>query len=245
MSASASVGEARTARRDDDDPVVPARHPGRWLALLSLAVLATMAVHLLVTNERLQWPVVWQYLFSKPILTGVVRTLELTGIAMVMGLVIGIVVAIGRLSPNPVLSKVAWLYSWFFHGTPLLVQLLFWFYLSVLLPRISIGIPFGPGLASAGTNTLITPFLAAVLGLGLNEGAYMSWIVRSGILLRTGDDGTNSGQRQWAVHLAVSSGRRPSSCGMPAHGRRTHDPAVSVNRSVSRGTGHGANVGFR
>ncbi|MEV5006626.1 amino acid ABC transporter permease [Streptomyces sp. NPDC056159] len=181
MSSPAPTVEAKPAGQESD-PVVPARHPGRWLALLTLAVLAAMALHLLVTNERLEWPVVWQYLFSEPILTGVARTLELTGIAMVMGLVIGIVVAIGRLSPNPVLSKVAWLYSWFFRGTPLLVQLLFWFYLSALLPRISIGIPFGPELASAGTNSLITPFLAATLGLGLNEGAYMSEIVRSGIL---------------------------------------------------------------
>ncbi|MGW1006833.1 amino acid ABC transporter permease [Streptomyces sp. NPDC002520] len=181
MSGQELPGPAKTAERDGD-VVVPARHPGRLLALLGLAVLAAMALHLLVTNERLQWPVVWQYLFSAPILTGVVRTLELTAIAMVMGLVIGIVVAVGRLSPNPLLAKVAWLYSWFFRGTPLLVQLLFWFYLSALLPRISVGIPFGPEFASAGTNTLITPFLAAVLGLGLNEGAYMSEIVRSGIL---------------------------------------------------------------
>ncbi|TAM88862.1 MAG: amino acid ABC transporter permease [Jatrophihabitans sp.] len=182
MAGHAATTEAPAAERDDDLVVVPARHPGRWLAVACIAVLAAMAVHLLVTNSRLQWSVVWQYVFSKPILTGVLRTLELTVIAMVIGVVIGILVAIGRLSPNPVLAKVAWLYSWFFRGTPLLVQLLFWFYLSALLTHVSIGIPFGPEFASASTNSLITPFLAAILGLGLNEGAYMSEIVRSGIL---------------------------------------------------------------
>lgn len=168
--------------RDADLRVVAKRHPGRWIAVLVIVVLAAMAARMLVTNENLQWDVVGQYLFAEPILVGVLHTLELTVIAMVLGVVIGVLVAIGRLSPNPVLSRVAWLYSWFFRGTPLLVQLLFWFYLSALLPVVSLGIPFGPSFVSASTNALITPFAAAILGLSLNEGAYMSEIVRSGIL---------------------------------------------------------------
>lgn len=169
--------------RDAQDlPVVPARHPWRWLALACILVLAAMLAHLLVTSKNIQWNVVGQYLFSAPILTGVLRTIELTAIAMVIGIVLGIVIAVARLSPNPILSKTAAAYSWFFRGTPLLVQLLFWFYMAALLPRISLGVPFGPEFVSASTNALITPFLAAILGLGLNEAGYMSEIVRSGIL---------------------------------------------------------------
>ena len=169
--------------RDEQDlPVVPARHPWRWLALACILVLAAMLAHLLVTSKNIQWSVVGQYLFSAPILTGVLRTIELTAIAMAIGILLGIVIAVARLSPNPILSRTASAYSWFFRGTPLLVQLLFWFYMAALLPRISLGVPFGPEFVSASTNALITPFLAAILGLGLNEAGYMSEIVRSGIL---------------------------------------------------------------
>jgi polar amino acid transport system permease protein len=185
--------------RDDQDlPVVPARHPWRWLALAGILVLAAMLAHLLVTSENIQWPVVGQYLFSEPILSGVLRTVMLTAISMVIGIVLGIVIAIARLSPNPVLSRVAWAYSWFFRGTPLLVQLLFWFYLAALLPRISLGVPFGPEFVSANTNALITPLLAAILGLGLNEAGYMSEIVRSGIL------SVSQGQTEAAYALGMT-----------------------------------------
>lgn len=167
---------------ESDAPVIPVRHPLRWVAVVIIGVLAAMAAHLLITNPRLEWGVVWQYLFSQPILTGVVRTIELTAIAMAIGVALGVMVAIARLSPNPVLSKTALLYVWFFRGTPLLVQLLFWFFLGALLPKISIGVPFGPEFASISANTLITPFFAAIVGLGINEGSYMSEIVRAGIL---------------------------------------------------------------
>jgi polar amino acid transport system permease protein len=87
-----------------------------------------------------------------------------------------------RLSPNPVVSGVAWLYVWFFRGTPLLVQILFWFALSEFIPSLSVGVPFGPHFWAEKTNTLVTSFLSAILAFSLNEGAYMSEIVRAGIL---------------------------------------------------------------
>lgn len=130
----------------------------------------------MVGNKRFQWDVVGDYLFSAPILQGVLRTLMLTGSAMVIGILLGILFAVMRLSPNPILSGASWLYSWFFRGTPLLVQLLFWYFLSALYPSI------GAGHLTFDTNSLISPLTAALLGLGLNEGAYMSEIVRSGIL---------------------------------------------------------------
>jgi len=96
--------------------------------------------------------------------------------------VLGVLFAVMRLSPNPILSGAAWLYIWFFRGTPVYVQLLFWYVIAVLQPTISIGIPFGPEFVHMSANTIVTPFVAALLGLGLNEGAYYAEIVRAGIL---------------------------------------------------------------
>jgi polar amino acid transport system permease protein len=87
-----------------------------------------------------------------------------------------------RLSPNPILSGAAWLYIWFFRGTPVYVQLVFWYAISALFPTVSLGIPFGPEFLHLSANALITPLVAALLGLGLNEGAYYAEIVRAGIL---------------------------------------------------------------
>lgn len=164
-----------------EEPVVPVRHPGRWAAVAALAVLAAMFVHFVATNDRLRLDLVVGYLFERSILRGLLLTVELTVAAMLVGVGLGVVIAIMRLSDNPVLRSVATGWVWLFRGTPVLVQLLFWFFLGSILPRISLGVPFGPELVSASTNTVITQFAAAVLGLGLNESAYMSEIVRSGI----------------------------------------------------------------
>jgi polar amino acid transport system permease protein len=135
------------------------------------------------TNSRFEWGVVGQYFTSSTILTGLVVTLELTVIAMVMGVFIGLILAVMRRSPVPVVSGLAWGYIWFFRGTPVLVQLLFWNFIAALYPRISLGLPFvGVAFIHGNANSLITPFIAACLGLGLNEGAYMAEIVRAGIL---------------------------------------------------------------
>jgi polar amino acid transport system permease protein len=92
------------------------------------------------------------------------------------------VFAVMRLSPNPLVSGASWLYIWFFRGTPLLVQLLFWGFIAALYPTIDLGVPFGPSFIHANANSVITPFVAALLGFGLNEGAYMAEIVRAGII---------------------------------------------------------------
>jgi polar amino acid transport system permease protein len=161
---------------------VPVRHPGRWLAAAVVLLLAAMLVHTLVTNPRFQWGVIGQYFLSGRVLDGLGITILLTVVAMAIGIVLGVVLAIMRLSPNPMLSGSSWAYIWLFRGTPVLVQLLFWFNLAFLYPRISIGVPFGPEFFHASANTLITALAAAILGLGLNEGAYMAEIVRAGIL---------------------------------------------------------------
>jgi polar amino acid transport system permease protein len=168
-------------------PVVPIRHPGRWVAAAIVLVLAAMFVHWLVATDELHWDVVWDYLFDSAILTGVRRTLVLTVIAMGIGIALGVVLAVMRLSPNPIVSGAAWLYIWFFRGTPVLVQLLFWYNLPAVMHSLSLGIPFGPSWFDSDPKTIITQFTAAILGLGLNEGAYMAEIARAGIL--SVDDG--------------------------------------------------------
>ena len=114
---------------------------------------------------------------------GVVVTIRLTVISMVIGIVLGVVLAVMRLSPNPLISGFSWLYIWFFRGTPLLVQILFWTFISALYPKITIGVPFGgPSIINADANSLISISVAVTLALSLNEAAYMAEIVRAGII---------------------------------------------------------------
>jgi polar amino acid transport system permease protein len=160
---------------------VPVRHPGRWVAIAVLAVLAAMLVNTLITNDGFRWDVVGRYLFSPPVLNGLRNTLILTVLSMAIGIFGGIALAVMRLSPNPVLTSVAAGYIWLFRGTPQIAQLLFWNFLAALYPRLSLGVPFGPEFISFDTNTLINQFTACLLGLGLNEAAYMAEIVRSGL----------------------------------------------------------------
>jgi polar amino acid transport system permease protein len=171
-------------------------------------VLAAMLVHTLffsrtvrngVKQHRFEWDVIRKYFFSQPIIDGLVVTLELTVLAMVIGVSLGVLMAVLRLSTNPLLSGAAWLYIWFFRGTPVFVQLLFWYVgISYLFPRLSIGIPFWHDFAHINANTAITAFVAAVIGLGLNEGAYMAEIVRAGIL------SVDEGQGEAAAALGMT-----------------------------------------
>jgi polar amino acid transport system permease protein len=162
---------------------VPVRHPGRYVAAAVVALLAVVLIRSAVTNPRFEWDIVGNYFLSSDVLHGLLVTIELTVVSMVIGIALGVVLAVMRLSPNPLVATASWLYVWFFRGTPVLVQLLFWNFISALYPEISIGIPFGgPEFFALDANKLITPFVAAILGLGLNEGAYMSEIVRAGIL---------------------------------------------------------------
>jgi polar amino acid transport system permease protein len=168
--------------RPEDIRAVPVRRPGRWIAAAIVLVLAVVVVHSVVSNPRFEWSVVGHYLFDERILEGLRVTLELTVIAMALGIALGVVMAIMRLSPNPLVSGGSWLYIWFFRGTPVLVQLIFWYNIAALYPKFNLGVPFGPAFVHANANTLIKSFTAAILGLGLNEGAYMAEIVRAGII---------------------------------------------------------------
>ena len=166
----------------EDIKAVPVRHFGRWIAAAVVLVLAVTVINSIATNPRFEWDLVRHYFFSSQVVHGLRVTLLLTVIAMAIGIVLGVVLAVMRLSPNPLVSSASWFYIWLFRGTPVLVQLLFWQFISALYPEISLGIPFGPELVHGDANKLITPFTAAILGLGLNEGAYMAEIVRAGII---------------------------------------------------------------
>jgi polar amino acid transport system permease protein len=184
--------------RPDEIRAVPVRRPGRWVAAAIVLVIAVALVRSAATSSGFQWEVVGEYLFQTPILEGLVVTLELTVIAMVIGVILGVMLAVMRVSSNPLLSRASWLYIWFFRGTPVLVQLLFWFNIAALYPKLALGIPFGPAFIHPDVNTLITAFRAAVLALGLNEGAYMAEIVRAGMI------SVDEGQTDAAQSLGMS-----------------------------------------
>ncbi len=173
----APVGGPATEEADEL-VVVAKRHPGRMLTAAAVVILGALFIRSVFSNERFGWDVVWLYLRDVSIAQGLVVTLELTAICMVIGIVLGIVLAVMRLSSNPIVRGAAYAYVSFFRGTPVLVQLLFWYNLAALYPTIGFGIPG----VSLDANEIIRPMTAAILGLGLNQAAYQSEIVRAGVL---------------------------------------------------------------
>jgi polar amino acid transport system permease protein len=167
---------------EESIPVVPLRHPVRRIVAILLVFLAAVAVWNIATNHRFGWDVVASYLFAPEILRGALLTVVLTVISMIAGILLGTLIAVMRISENPIVSVVSRGFIWFFRGTPLLVQLIFWYNIAALYPTVSIGIPFGgPEIVLGSANSLITPLGAALLGLTLNEAAYMAEIIRGGI----------------------------------------------------------------
>jgi polar amino acid transport system permease protein len=193
-----------TMNGDTTFRVVPVRHYGRWVAAGVIAVLVAMVAHTIfskvptgqvacstfngvrnchpILEWRFGWNVVFQYFTSSLMLKGLVTTIELTVLAMLIGIFLGVVVAIMRLSPNRLLSVPAWVYTWFFRGTPVYVQLLFWFNFAALYKVITFGVPFVNVHFFTFDSLSITAYVAAVVGLGLNEAAYMSEIARAGLI---------------------------------------------------------------
>src|SRR5512142_1060532 len=191
--------------RPEEIKAVPVRHPGRWVAAVVVLVFIAMFVHSLVTNPRFEWGVIGHYFLSRRVLDGLEITILLTVVCMAIGIVLGVILAVMRLSANPLLSGASWVYIWFFRGTPILVQLLFWYNVAALYPhKLSLGLPWipflglGPQFVHINPNTAITPLSAAILGLGLNEAAYMAEIVRAGIL------SVDEGQTEAAQSLGMT-----------------------------------------
>ncbi len=181
--------------------VKAARHPGRWVASYVVLIAAALLLYSGLTNPRFRWDVVDTYFTSPQILDGLLMTILLTVVSMVIGIALGMVLAVMRLSRIPIVTGASSLYIWFFRGTPVLVQIIFWFNLAALYPEIGIGIPFGPTFITLNANEIITPLTAALLALSLNEGAYMAEIVRAGLI------SVDEGQMEAGLSLGMSRGR--------------------------------------
>lgn len=176
------MGAADAGSPAEAQLVVRLRHPWTWVASLVVILIAAGVLYSVGTNPAFQWPVVAQYMLNDQILAGLGRTLVLTVAAMLMGLALGTILAVMRLSSNPLLATMSWLYIWAFRSVPVLVQLIFWYNFGALYSHIVLAIPFGPVLFSASTNTVITPLTAALAGLGLAQAAYTAEVIRAGIL---------------------------------------------------------------
>jgi polar amino acid transport system permease protein len=160
---------------------VPLRHPWRWVAAVVIVILVVLFVYGAATNDAYRWQVFGEYLFNERIFLGVTNTLQLTVYSMVLAIVLGVILAVMRLSANPVFRSVSWVYLWIFRGTPIYVQLTFWGLIPTIYKNIQLGVPFGPSLFHLDLQSLSIPFLLATLGLALNEAAYMAEIIRAGI----------------------------------------------------------------
>jgi polar amino acid transport system permease protein len=177
------------AAAPDQLVAVPLRHWGRWVgAVVVLGALGALGYAF--GTADIKYETTKHFFTFDTIVKGAGKTLLLSICTQALGIALGIVFAVMRQSANPVTGAVSWLYIWFFRGTPVLLQLLIWFNLALVFPHI----------AGIETNTLMTPFVAALLGLGINEGAYMAEIVRAGI------GAVDEGQTEAAQALGMGRG---------------------------------------
>ncbi|MFD8753124.1 amino acid ABC transporter permease [Kitasatospora sp. NPDC059577] len=181
--------------------IVARRKPGQWAAAGVALLLATMAVTSVIRNEAFQWSVVADWFTARSVLDGLTLTLWLTAVTLALGFAFGTVLAVMRLSANPVLRTLGWVYIWIFRSTPPLVQLLFFFNIGALYPTLGLGIPFGPEFVTVRTVDLIGPTLTAVIGLTLLETAYAAEVIRGGIL------SVDRGQLEAAAALGIARRR--------------------------------------
>lgn len=161
---------------------VPLRHPWRWVAAVVIVILVALFLYGAATNDAYRWHIFAKYVFNSRVLQiGLVNTLQLTVYSMVLAIAFGVLLAVMRLSANPVFKSVSWVYLWIFRGTPIYVQLVFWGLIPTIYSKIQLGVPFGPSFFHLNLQSLSIPFLLAILGLALNESAYMAEIIRAGI----------------------------------------------------------------
>jgi polar amino acid transport system permease protein len=208
--------QASVTERARPEPIqaVPVRHHWRWVAVAAIAILAAMFVHLLVTNKSFQWRFMVDNMFRPPIIEGVRGTILLTVFSMLIGVVLGIIIAIMRLSSNPILSGIAFVYTWFFRAVPRLVLAVLFGGLGTLWPRLGLGVPFDTYIGKlfgihdlharifdVSAINLLSGFVAGMLALSLSEAAYMAEIVRAGI------QSVDTGQGEAAEALGLTRGQ--------------------------------------
>ncbi|MFB7374786.1 amino acid ABC transporter permease [Streptomyces sp. NPDC056222] len=200
--------------------IVPARRTGQWAAAAVVLALLALGVVSVVRNRAFQWDVVGAYFTSTAVLRGLGLTLWLTALVMVLGFALGTLLAVFRLSANPVLRAVAWGYIWFFRSTPILVQLLFWFNIGALYPTI----------LGVDTVNLLGPVAVAIIGLTLHEAAYAAEVVRGGIL------SVDRGQIEAAQSLGLGRWRRLTRIVLPQAMRSIVPPAGNMLIGTLKGT---------
>lgn len=181
--------------------IVGKKYVGRWISALIVVLVLGAAVHSMLNNPRFEWSVIAENFTGPSIIHGVLMTLQLTAISVIFGFAGGTVLALMRLSSNPVLVAVSWGYTWFFRGVPMLVQLFLWYNIAALYPTISFSLPWVGEIWSASANSLISPFSAAVIALVMHQSAYAAEIIRAGI------QSVGTGQ----IEAARALGYRPAS----------------------------------
>ncbi|UKA57942.1 amino acid ABC transporter permease [Arthrobacter sp. KN11-1C] len=180
---------------------VPVRHPGRWISAIIIVGAVILMIQSAITNPNFRWDVVGTYILDVKVVQGVGWTLLLTVAAMVLAIVLAILLAVMRQSDNPVLRYTSWVWVWFFRGTPVYTQLVFWGLVTVLYPTLSLGIPFGPQLVTYVLSDPTHGLIPAILGLGLNESAYLAEIFRAGL------KSVDKGQTEAAEALGMGKGK--------------------------------------
>ncbi|MEU3829110.1 amino acid ABC transporter permease [Streptomyces sp. NPDC029080] len=205
--AAVSLAEAPPAADTTSERVLPPRvqpqrRPGRWIVSAVVVVLVAQILHGLVTNPFYQWHRFGYWFLRPAVLDGLLVTLEVTALSAVLGLLGGVLLALGRLSGSPVLRAVSWTYTWLFRSVPLIVVLIFLYNFSALYQTLSLGVPFGPAFVTFDESRLATDMAIAVVGLSLNEAAYASEVVRGGIL------SVDQGQYEAAAALGLPRGRQ-------------------------------------
>lgn len=198
--ASATTGLAASfGATDDDVDAIPLRRPWRWVSVAIVLILVAYFIVIVASSPNLDFGVVGEFMFDGRIFQGVWLTLVLTVISMVISTFLAIILAAMRLANNPVLVAVSWVYVWAFRGTPLLVQIVLWGYLGLLFDKLSLGIPLTNIVFwQVPTNVLVTPFVAGLLALTLNQAAYSSEIVRAGMI------SVDEGQREASYSLGMT-----------------------------------------
>ncbi|MEG9548691.1 MULTISPECIES: amino acid ABC transporter permease [Streptomyces griseus group] len=220
---SSSSASSPALAKDATDAVpriVPVRRTGRWAAAVVVLVLLALALNSVVRNDAFQWDVALSYFATVPVLRGLWLTLWLTAVVMVLGFALGALLAVLRLSGNPVLQAVSWGYVWLFRSTPILVQLLFWFNIGALYPQI----------LGVSTVSLLGPVTIAVIGLTLHEAAYAAEVVRGGIL------SVERGQVEAAQSLGLGPWRRFRRIVLPQAMRSIVPPAGNMLIGTLKGT---------
>lgn len=181
--------------------MIARRHPWRWVSALLALAAGTGIVWAFASSPNIQWNEVGSYLTARSVLDGIGLTLLLTLAAQSIGVAGGIVLAVMRRSSNPVLKTISGLYLWIFRGTPVLIQIIFWYNLALIFPVVALHVPFTTIGFSVATNSLITPVAAAIIALGLNEAAYMAEIVRGGLI------SVEQGQSDAAATVGMNRGQ--------------------------------------